>query len=90
MSNCPNAQFSGWEVIKKMLPGIKIVPNSNKAEVVIAYFCALTKDEIVGAKDTLIKLLREKEQRPAMKLIVGGCLLDIKTESNTILMSLSY
>lgn len=78
MSNCPIAQFSGWEVIKKMLPGIEIVSDTNEAEVVIAYFCALTKDEIVGAKDTLVELLEEKKKRPTMKLLVGGCLPEIK------------
>ena len=76
LSLCPNANVASWPTIRESIPNCEEV-ELEEADVIIAFFCAMTIDEIQLAKTELEELIKFKREHRRVRLIVGGCLQSV-------------
>ena len=57
----------------KNMPGFNQVSDPARADVIIAFLCAMTAEEIAAAKAIIPELVNAKKENPNIKLIIGGC-----------------
>lgn len=71
-----------WVEIKNSIPNFKKVNNPKRADVILAYLCAMSTEELNESRSKLKEFSAIKIANPRIKLIAGGCAVEIMDLQN--------
>ena len=71
-----------WVEIKNSIPNFKKVNNPKRADVILAYLCAMSTEELNESRSKLKEFSAIKTANPRIKLIAGGCAVEIMNLQN--------
>lgn len=82
LTNMCASHNRSWIEIKNSIPDFENVNDPREADVIVAYLCAMSTEELDESRAQLEKLSSVKAEHPHIKLIAGGCAVEVANFQN--------
>lgn len=76
-TNTCASHYRSWIEIKNSIPNFENVEDPRQADVILAYLCAMSTEELDESRAQLAKFSEIKAANPHIKLIAGGCAIEV-------------